>query len=529
MDELSDRHAPTIMIVDDKPDNLKLLQNLLVEQGHKVMAFPRGEQALHAAARHKPDLILLDIRMPEMDGYEVCRRLKADISLQDIPVLFISALNSTQDKLQAFAHGGVDYVTKPFQPEEVRARVNTHLQLRRLLRESEERNQVLIEELPDVVMRFDDQLRYTFVSEKVRDIGGQPPEQYIGKTPAEMNFSRWWVWFWGKHVRDVFQTGQPVEQEVAYVDWTRKPLIHNLRLVPERDGQGRIRSVLAISRDITKQKQTEQGLLLARETAEKALRAKSEFLSNMSHELRTPLNGIMGMLQLMQTDPLPEEREKFVSLAMKASERLTQVLSDILEFSDLEAGRLELDWREFSIGRTMDDLVALYGPLARQQGLALECWVAPSLPARVEGDQARLRQILVNLTSNALAFTRDGLISLRVEPTGTTEQGQTLILFTIADSGIGIASEDQERVFAPFTQVDGSLTRSHGGIGMGLTMARGLAEMMGGRLELSSRPGRGVTIRMTLPFRPARTSEARHEAYLAMNHPRNARQEEMIQ
>jgi putative two-component system response regulator len=140
---LKAQDAPTIMIVDDTPENLKMLRELLGERGCKVMAFPRGDRALQAAVRHLPDLILLDIRMPEMDGYEVCRRLKADERLRDIPVLFVSALSETENKVRAFAAGGVDYVTKPFQAEEVHARVDTHLRLRSLQKTLEEHNQYL--------------------------------------------------------------------------------------------------------------------------------------------------------------------------------------------------------------------------------------------------------------------------------------------------------------------------------------------------------------------------------------------------
>jgi PAS domain S-box-containing protein len=493
----------TIMIVDDTPENLKLLQELLGEQGYKVMAFPRGDRALQAAARQQPDLILLDIRMPEMDGYEVCGRLKADERLRDIPVLFISAMNEVEDKLRAFAQGGVDYVTKPFRAEEVLARVATHLRLRRLLLESEQRNQVLIDELPDVVMRLDEQIRFTFVSEKIRLIGSLEPGAYLGKTPRELGLAPSWVELWEQHVPEVFRTGKPVEQEVEHVDAGGTALTLNLRLVPERDGQGRTASVLALGRDVTRQKRYEQDLLLAKSTAEKALKTKKEFLANMSHELRTPLNGIVGMMQLMQAGCTESEQREYLRLALDSARHLTGILSDILDFADLDAGRMMLRRREFSIRETMDALAGLFQAQARQREVNLECRVAPSLPAKLVGDEARLRQILVNLVGNALAFTSEGVVSIRVEPFEAAHDGQVPVLFSVADTGAGIDEEDRERIFEPFTQADGSATRVHGGIGLGLNLALGLAELMGGGMELSSEPGFGFAVRLTLPFQPA--------------------------
>ncbi|WP_045221605.1 ATP-binding response regulator [Desulfonatronum thioautotrophicum] len=495
--------APTIMVVDDTPENLKLLQDLLGEQGYKVMAFPRGDRALQAAARHPPHLVLLDIRMPEMDGYEVCRLLKADERLRDIPVLFISAMNEVGDKVRAFAQGGVDYVTKPFQADEVLARVATHLRLRRLFLESEQRNQVLIDELPDVVMRLDEQIRFTFVSKKIRLIGSLEPGAYLGKTPRELGLAPSLVELWEQHVPEVFRTGAPVEQEVVHVEAGGTTLTLNLRLVPERDGQGRTASVLALGRDVTRQKRYEQDLLLAKETAEKALKTKKEFLANMSHELRTPLNGIVGMMQVMQAGCTEREQREYLHLALDSAQHLTGILSDILEFADLDAGTMELRCRDFSIRETLDGLVGVFLPQARQRQVNLVCRVATSLPAKLVGDEARLRQILVNLVGNALAFTSEGEVSIRVEPSEVAHEKQVAVLFTVADTGVGIDEVDRERIFEPFTQADGSSTRSHGGIGMGLTLAKGLAELMGGALELTSEPGRGVTARLTLPFQPA--------------------------
>ena len=493
-------HQARIMIVDDTPANLNLLMDMLLKKGHQVVAFPSGQQALEAASKTPPDLILLDIRMPGMDGFEVCRKLKQDPDLQDIPVIFISALQDVSDKVQAYNTGGVDYVSKPFQPEEVYARVETHLRLNRLLRESEESRRVLIEELPDIIVRFDRQARHVSVSDNIRDLGITEPGEYIGRTHRELGYSESCCRFWEKSIATVFDSGEPLEEEMSLYSGDNEGLIHNVRMVPERDSSGNIVTVLAISRDITLQKQAQQALLNAKKDAEAANQSKNEFLANMSHEIRTPLNGIEGMMQMLLSTPLNSEQQKFIEMGHQASRRMTELLSDILDLSRLEAGREDVSKRTFNLKDVWDSLRDLLGIKSREKGIPLTFNLSPSLPDTLMGDSTMVRQILFNLVGNALKFTEHGQVTLDIHPLPQSHQDQLQVLFTVSDTGPGIPDDKQDRIFKPFDMVNGSLTRKHEGKGLGLTVTHRLAKLMGGTISVDSAEGQGTSIYVTLPF-----------------------------
>ena len=239
-----------------------------------------------------------------------------------------------------------------------------------------------------------------------------------------------------------------------------------------------------------------QELALACHQAGEANVAKTEFLANMSHEIRTPLNGILGTLQLLQTSPLDEEQRELAEAAATSAHRLTQLLCDILDLSRIEAGKLVLYREQFDLREVCAQVSELFAQEAKAKGLGLETDVDPALPARLVGDDLRLRQILFNLVGNAVKFTPSGEVSLRVAP--GTDQGR--VLFTVKDTGVGISEDLLRRVFEPFTQGDGSYLRRYEGAGLGLAIVKRLVDMMDGDLSLTSAPGQGSTFTVSLPL-----------------------------
>ncbi|MDC0678955.1 response regulator [Sorangium atrum] len=558
----------TILVVDDMPANLALLVDHLESAGHQALAAEDAEAALKRASLMRPDLILLDVVMPGIDGFETCRRLKAAEGTRDIPVIFMTCLGEVADKLVGFEAGGVDYITKPFEIEEVLARIRTHLSLREAQKELEAKNAQLVrahQELEqrvrertaelassnaaleaenaerrraEVALResqhllqaiFDNSTaviyvkdlegRYLMINRRYEELFHVTARSIAGKTDYDL-FPAECAEALRAFDRQVVAAGGPLEMEEIV---PQDDGLHTYIAIkcPLFDESGRSYAVCGISTDISDRKRTEaeREMLLSREQAaraelERTGRLKDEFLALLSHELRTPLTAILGWSQLLRMrGPSDEILGRALGTIERNARAQSKLIDDLLDMSRIIGGRLSLDVEAVDLTEMLETLLESTEPAAKAKGIRLELSVE-SPGEHVIGDPNRLQQIVWNLLSNAMKFTRQGgqvRVSLRREG--------SYARLAVSDTGIGIAPEFLPYVFEQFRQADASTTREYGGLGLGLSIVQHLVELHGGTVEAASAgKDQGASFTVKLPL------EVKHVAALAGGEPPSAPQ-----
>ncbi|MBR1210359.1 ATP-binding protein [Bradyrhizobium sp. JYMT SZCCT0180] len=354
------------------------------------------------------------------------------------------------------------------------------------LQEAEQRTRRLFESQGDLIILRDTDGRITFVNDAYCELAQTPREALIGSTATlevlEQGDS---VLEWnGTRIHDQKITGPEGPRWIAW----REALVRN-----DAGGPSEMQSV---GRDVTNRTESERALAEARDQADAASRAKSRFLAMASHEIRTPLNGIIGMSGLLLDTPLTPEQTTYVKAVKTSGDALLSLIEELLDYSKIEAGKIDLEHRAFALPELIEGITELLAPRAQARKLEIAAYIDERLPMEVVGDAARLRQVLLNLAGNAIKFTATGGVALIVEP--GIRPGE--VSFVLRDTGIGIAPEAQERIFREFEQADDRIARSYGGTGLGLSISDRIVKRMGGRITLESKPGTGSTFAVTIPL-----------------------------
>ncbi len=310
-------------------------------------------------------------------------------------------------------------------------------------------------------------------------------------------------------MRSMAQTKIPIpasELTLMRKDGSRVVIFSSHAIVEKAGGEAEL---FCVDIDLTSRKEAEEALRKLKEAAEAANQAKSEFLANMSHEIRTPINGVMGMLQLLETTSLDSEQSSYIRMASEAANRLTRLLTDILDLSRVEAGKMEIRKAPFQIQEIIDSVSGLFAVTARNKGLTLKCNLVPGMPEVLVGDEMRVRQVLFNLVGNALKFTERGKVVVDIEALPVKEEGEYRVQFSVKDTGIGISEDRLGDIFEPFRQVEDSYTRNYQGAGLGLSIVQRLVDLMGGSVTIESTPGEGTSVHVFLSFKtPEETSSS---------------------
>ena len=495
---------PKILIVDDVIANLRILQSILVDS-YTVFIATNGPQALNLAEANQPDLIMLDIIMPEMDGYEVLKRLKKNIRTQDIPIIFTTAKSREEEEIEGLDLGAVDYITKPITPSVVLARVKTHLTLKK------QRDEITFsKEYMDSIMTTMADWLFVFSISGVVQTVNQTACSMLGYTQRELLglsiqniFQEQDIFFGGGRLESLFEVGFISDAETLLwrKDGSSIDVLLSASILYNADNQ--IRNIICVGKEITEYKKMHLALQEKEKRlkyrAEEANRAKSEFLANMSHEIRTPMNAIIGLTELaLESGPSAKIRDYLIKID-SSSQSLMRIISDILDFSKIEAGKLGMEAVNFYLRDVFDHLANMFQAKAADKDVELILALYGERHYALVGDYLRLEQILINLIDNALKFTDKGEIEVRANAIEADDE-RVVLEFSVRDTGIGMTEEQVDKLFNPFVQADGSTTRKYGGTGLGLAICKRLVEMMGGRIWLESTWGQGSVFLFTIPF-----------------------------
>jgi PAS domain S-box-containing protein len=324
-------------------------------------------------------------------------------------------------------------------------------------------------------------------------------DEVVGKPPANFMHGHDTDPAIVQQIRGAIVNGQGISTDVVNYSKSGRKYHLRLEIQPIRNDTGQLQNFIAIETDMTARVETEQALRRAKQEADEASRAKSEFLASMSHEIRTPMNGVIGMTSLLMETHLDTEQREFVNTIRTSGEALLTIINDILDFSKIESGKLELEHTPFELAVCIEEALDLFALQASAKKLEIVYFVDPAVPAWIVGDVTRLRQIVVNLVNNAVKFTPRGSIAIEVQRLASLDDDARFMLeFTVRDSGIGIPRDRLDRLFKAFSQVDSSTTRKYGGTGLGLAISQRLSILMGGNIRVESSPGQGSSFIFTI-------------------------------
>ncbi|MEL6673237.1 MAG: response regulator [Bacteroidota bacterium] len=482
-----------ILLVDDVPANLVALEAIIDRPDLQIFTANSGNEALKLAWKHHFALALVDVQMPEMDGFELVSLLKSNPRTREITCIFVTAISKeAKYAVKGLKAGAVDYLYKPLDPLVTHAKVNTYLEIYQQRRQLIQQNKSLsqyamrVENAADIIAMLDPQtFKILEINPAVTNILGYDNSHLINR--GFLDYLHPNTLKEAKETMNQFVNGEEerlsLEAQFRNIQhdyiWLKLQIVH-------REGL-----LFVNGQDVTAARHFVKEIVQAKEAAEQDRQAKEQFLANMSHEIRTPMNGIIGLTRLLQETALNDEQAETVKLVAQSSQSLLNIINDILDLSKIESGKFNLEMIDFQIREVVKTVLSLLKPKAEDKGLELTYNVVSDVPEWLIGDPHRINQVLVNLVGNAIKFTSQGKVTIHVK--GEKQGNKYRLRVGVEDTGIGIPADKLAAIFESFSQASDDTSRKFGGTGLGLTISRMLVELHEGKIWVESVLNQGST------------------------------------
>lgn len=481
-----------ILIIEDEPDISDFLFETLSLAGYEVSQAYDGIEGLERIAEFQPNMVLLDIMMPRMNGLEVCRRMKSNDSTRSTRVIFISAKGSLEEKLEGFQAGASDFIVKPFSSSELLARIEAHLRIDTLARDlelSETRYRQLIEHSPDGILLFSDDKKLLFANSRLKSMINIKSESLeTGATIKELSEISPLFKEVGSLVRKVQETRLIVTRTVATNFQRHQPSVLEIRGIPSELPGSRVSMVQVVLRDVTEKHNMEK--LLAR--TEK-INSLGILTAGIAHEINNPLTGISNAIQMLQKDSVSiQKRQEMLDLILANISRITRIIDDLRVFSRQE----RLDSDRFDLIPVIEETLKLLRYQHENNRVEMQLQ-HDSRRYQIEGSKSQFQQLMVNLLLNATQSIdgKDGLVKVEVSQASLPVPSAQI---KIIDNGCGIPEEQLEQIFDPFF----TTKRDWHGTGLGLAVSHRIIQLLKGTIAVASKTGQGTTFTLTLPLLP---------------------------
>lgn len=510
-----------VLLVDDDPINIEVLKNQLSSDRYRLNVALSGREALKLIEDNEFDLVLLDIMMPGMSGYEVCANLRTKYKADQLPVIMITAKNQVNDLVMGFKSGANDYLTKPFVRDELLSRVDLHLNLKdavAALARSERKYRDIFNNAQEGIFQVTPDGRIRSANPTLAIILGYHSSEELMASVTDVSRQLFADYEIFEDLRSKLESKASILQyETQFIRKDRTLLWGSIKLHRVVNEKQQLECFEGLLEDISDQKYAEQALLKAYEDIESkvdqrtkdlrlanseleesrnkayaAAQAKSDFLANMSHEIRTPMNGVIAASDLALELKPDKKMEKYLSIIRSSGYTLLELINDILDFSKIEANKLSVVHAPFNIHALFAKLSSLFAAKLAEASHKVELitYIDPDLPQELIGDSGRIQQVLTNLMGNAIKFTETGYVLAGVEKI-EIEGSNVRLKFYVHDTGIGMQQAYLKELFDPFTQADVSTARNYGGTGLGMSISKKLVELMGGEIWAKSELGEG--------------------------------------